>query len=115
MPHLGGLENKVMDVLWGTPSALSVREVHDTLAPTSELAYTTVMTVLDRLAKKHLLTRVRDGRAWLYRPASSREQLLVAEVLLVLRDATADRAQVLSSLVAELDADEKTRLRSLLS
>ena len=40
-----------------------------------EIAYTTVMTVLDRLAKKELVTRVRDGRAWRYLAADSREAL----------------------------------------
>ncbi len=115
MPQLGGLETKVMDVLWGTSAPLSVREVHDALAPASDLAYTTVMTVLDRLAKKQMLTRERDGKAFLYRPAQTRETLLVNEVLLVLRDTSADRDLVLRSLVADLTADERARLKSLLS
>jgi len=85
MPQLGGLESKVMEVLWNASSPLSVREVHDSLSASADLAYTTVMTVLDRLAKKHLLLRDRDGKAWLYRTAASREQLLVGEVLEALR------------------------------
>ena len=45
-----------------------------------DLAYTTVMTVLDRLAKKGLVHRERDGRAYLYPPAQTREEL-VADVM----------------------------------
>ncbi len=86
MPHrsskpLGDLERAVMEQLWALPvgNELTVREVHEALA-NRELAYTTVMTVLDRLAKKQLVTRVRDGRAWRYQAAASREQL-TAETL----------------------------------
>src|SRR5665811_1148648 len=45
MPQLGGLESKVMEVLWNASSPLSVREVHDALSTSADLAYTTVMTV----------------------------------------------------------------------
>lgn len=73
----GDLERAVMEQLWarGAEPGTSVRAVHEALAGERDLAYTTVMTVLDRLAKKGLATRERDGRAWLYRAASSREQL----------------------------------------
>src|SRR5450759_169099 len=80
MPQLVVLESKVMEVLWNASSPLSVRKVHDSLSASADLAYTTVMTVLDRLAKKHLLLRDRDGKAWLYRTAASREQLLVEDL-----------------------------------
>ncbi|MHB1009523.1 MAG: BlaI/MecI/CopY family transcriptional regulator [Propionibacteriaceae bacterium] len=52
------------------PAPLSVRGVHDAL-DSSELAYTTIMTVLDRLARKRILLRERDGKAWLYRVVGS--------------------------------------------
>ncbi|MCG2805882.1 MAG: BlaI/MecI/CopY family transcriptional regulator [Propionicimonas sp.] len=58
-----------MSILWSRPDWVSVREVHERLAVERDLAYTTVMTVLDRLAKKGLATRYLEGRAWLYRPA----------------------------------------------
>lgn len=70
-----------MEQLWALPEDgwLSVREVHERLID-RDLAYTTVMTVLDRLAKKDLVSRERAGRAWRYRAASTRDQL-TAEVL----------------------------------
>lgn len=67
-----------MDVLWDADGRLSVREVHERLGEDRDLAYTTVMTVLDRLAKKKVVTRVRHGRAWQYRPTGSREEMTAA-------------------------------------
>ena len=57
------------------PDGATVREVLERFDGQREIAYTTVMTVLDRLAKKELVTRVRDGRAWRYLAADSREAL----------------------------------------
>ena len=114
MPQFGGLESKVMDVLWDASSPLSVREVHDALSTSADLAYTTVMTVLDRLAKKQLLARERDGKAWLYRPAATREELLIAEIRLALRHPAVDRLAVVTSVAEELSAAERRHLTSLL-
>ncbi|MCC6496007.1 MAG: BlaI/MecI/CopY family transcriptional regulator [Propionibacteriaceae bacterium] len=81
MAAMGELEQAVMDILWNRPEPLSVRDVHELLARDRDLAYTTVMTVLDRLAKKKLVVRNLDGRAWLYRPAKSRAAQIAAEML----------------------------------
>ena len=80
MSLLGELERAVMEVLWRTDAAHSVRDVHAALAD-RDLAYTTVMTVLDRLAKKGVCTRQLDGRACAYRPAKRCIDLHVEEVL----------------------------------
>jgi predicted transcriptional regulator len=68
---LGHLEEGVMEVLW-THGESNVRDVVSAL-PRS-LAYTTVMTTLDRLFKKTLLCRRKVERAFLYSPRLSREQ-----------------------------------------
>lgn len=60
----------------GSPHlGVTVKDVQHGLAKTRDLAYTTVLTVLDRLAKKGVVERDRDGRAWRYRPVASREEL----------------------------------------
>jgi predicted transcriptional regulator len=68
-----------MEHLWATesqsPGGVTVREVHDAIGIDRGLAYTTLMTVLDRMAKKDLVNRERDGRAWRYTPAASRDAL----------------------------------------
>src|ERR1700691_2346599 len=69
---LGPLEQRMLDALWARGSA-TVREVVDGVC--QSLAYTTVMTTLDRLFKKGLLTRSEEGRAFRYTPRFSREEL----------------------------------------
>ncbi len=69
---LGPLERRVLDSLWRQPSAASVRDLQPEYRP---IAYTTLMTTLDRLYRKGLLERVKDGRAFRYRPKYSREEL----------------------------------------
>ena len=114
MAHLGGLETKVMDVLWSTSSPLSVREVHESLTPSSDLAYTTILTVLDRLAKKGLATRTRAGKAWSYSPASSREALLISEIQVVLHHPGIDRLAVVTAVAERLTEAERSHLTALL-
>ncbi|WP_205705257.1 BlaI/MecI/CopY family transcriptional regulator [Kineococcus indalonis] len=70
-----------MDRLWGAGRPLTVREVHEQLAAHRKIAYTTVMTVLDRLAKKAVVRQEREGRAFRYSPVASREQM-VADLML---------------------------------
>lgn len=69
-----------MDVLWDRGAPATVREVADALHD-RELAYTTVMTVLDRLAGKDMVERERAGRAWSYRPAAPRAAF-IARIML---------------------------------
>ena len=92
MPVFGDLEQAVMDVLWASSAALSVRDVQAALAPSRELAYTTVMTVMDRLAKKGQLTRELDGRAWMYLPTHSWAELVSNEIIALLRTGPPEQA-----------------------
>jgi predicted transcriptional regulator len=92
--RLGELERAIMDVLWEDPEPLTVRQVSGRLTD-RDLAHTTVMTVLDRLAKKGFARRERDGRAWRYRAAESREAY-VTELMLNALDQTGDRQAALA-------------------
>lgn len=69
---LGKLEREVMDEAW-LRGEVSVRDAHR--AFDERIAYTTLMTTLDRLYKKGLLNRRKEGRAFLYSPRVSPEQL----------------------------------------
>ena len=69
---LGELETLVMEVAWSN-LALTVREVCNQLQDGRQRAYTTIMTTMDRLHRKGMLQRSKDGNAWRYRPALSRE------------------------------------------
>jgi len=70
--QLGPLESRLLEAVW-TRGSVTVREL---IADGDlKIAYTTVMTTLDRLYKKQLLNRTAEGRAFRYTPRISREEL----------------------------------------
>ena len=71
LEQLGKLESELMELIWKRGEA-SVRDLYDDLAP--RLAYTTVMTTLDRLFKKGILNRRLVNRAFYYRAQENRQQ-----------------------------------------
>ncbi len=73
IPTLGKLEREVMEQVWRDGGEVSVRAVH--LSFGERIAYTTLMTTLDRLYKKNLLARRKDGRAFLYAARVSTTEL----------------------------------------
>ena len=102
-----------MERLWDAAGSLSVREVLERLTGERKLAYTTVMTVLDNLHRKGLVTRKKDGRAYRSRPVSTREQYtatLMEEVLAT----GGDRGAALLHFVGQMSAQEAARLRAAL-
>jgi predicted transcriptional regulator len=75
VPELGPLEREVMELIWRRPeeaAEVSVRDIH--VAFEGRLAYTTLMTTLDRLRKKGLLERRKEGRAFFYSPRFSPDE-----------------------------------------
>lgn len=76
LTRLGDLERAVMDHLWSRQEPQTVRQVHEALSARRDLAYTTVMTVLQRLAKKNLVSQIRNNRAHRYAPVHGRDELV---------------------------------------
>lgn len=62
-----------MTTLWRLHEG-TVREIHDMLASHKPRAYTTIMTIMDRLTRKQIVTRQRVGRAWRYQANLSRQE-----------------------------------------
>ncbi|WP_354641206.1 BlaI/MecI/CopY family transcriptional regulator [Kitasatospora camelliae] len=75
---LGELENDIMTRVWQWNRPVTVREVLEDLRSERDIAYTTVMTVLDKLHRKGWLRREQVGRAYRYEPVSSREAYTAA-------------------------------------
>ena len=98
---LGDLEREVMTQLWTAGEPLTVRQVHERVSRDRELAYTTVMTVLDRLAKKGVVTQQRADRAYRYAPAQTREEMTAA-VMLDALSASPDQDAALAYFVGQL-------------
>lgn len=72
-PRLGDLEGAVLEALWAH-GPLSTPAVHLEVGAARGLAYTTILTVLQRLTKKALVTRREDGKAHVYAAALTRDE-----------------------------------------
>jgi predicted transcriptional regulator len=115
--QLGELEADVMGVVWERGRA-TVQDVKDALEPRRSLAYTTVMTVMSRLAEKGLLNREKEGRAYYYTPAASQENVagsLLQSLIHRLYDGATGKAiaQLLES-DEQVDDAELERLEALI-
>ncbi|HET9874938.1 MAG TPA: BlaI/MecI/CopY family transcriptional regulator [Mycobacterium sp.] len=116
LTHLGNLERAVMDHLWSASEPQTVRQVHEALSLQRDLAYTTVMTVLQRLAKKNLVSQIRDDRAYRYAPVRGRDEL-VAGLMVDALDQAVDsggRQAALVHFVERVGVDEAEALRRAL-
>ena len=91
---LAPLELDCMNTLWPMGEG-TVREIRDNLAPRRPRAYTTIMTIMDRLARKGVVERRKIGRAYIYRPNLSAEEA---------------RAQALSQVVENFFGGSKEAL-----
>jgi predicted transcriptional regulator len=97
--QLGPLEQRLLETIWTRHSA-TIRELVDD--GYDDLAYTTVLTTLDRLFTKNLLTRKPEGRAFRYAPRFTREELrreITGEAFRQLLDASPVASMPLSDLV----------------
>lgn len=121
---MGELEQAVLEALWDldasrrradTPDehGASGREVHERLVG-RDLAYTTVMTVLDRLVRKDLVVRQRDGRAFRYAPRLTRAAMTAELMHEALEGTRGDREQALVSFVGEASDEDLAALRRAL-
>lgn len=110
---LGELEAAVMDRVWAAGRPMTVRDVLIELTATRELAYTTVMTVLDNLHKKGWLRREMVSRAWVYVPVATREQYS-AQLMESALNASADSSVTLMHFVQAIGQDEIEALQAAL-
>jgi BlaI family penicillinase repressor len=82
---LAPLELDCMNILWPVGEG-TVREIRDRLAERRPRAYTTIMTIMDRLARKGIVERRKVGRAYLYRPNLSAEDARSAALAQVIEN-----------------------------
>ena len=110
---LGELEREILAICWSRRD-LSVRGACELLG--SSIAYTTVMTTMDRLYKKGLLSREKVGRAFVYSPTATREELegaVAAELVHSLLDRQGEPLPILSSLVDAVSERDRALLDEL--
>lgn len=72
---LGQLESAVMDVVWASVGNVQVADVHTGMPSEMRGAYNTVKTTMERLVEKGILSRIKQGKAYHYQAAVTREEL----------------------------------------
>ena len=110
---LGALEREVMDIAW-REDEINVRAACEQL--TAPVAYTTVMTTMDRLFKKGLLARRKVGRAFLYRATVSQQELegvVASELVTSLLERDGKALPLMSSLVDAVSDRDRALLDEL--
>jgi len=95
--RFGPLEWRVLESLWQREDHASVRELQP-LFP--EIAYTTLMTTLDRLFRKGVLHRIKRGRAFLYEPRLTRQEFESVRAASALKTAIAGHEGTLTPLMS---------------
>ena len=95
--RLGPLEWRVLETLWTRSASASVRDLQPEF---NEIAYTTLMTTMDRLFRKGVLDRTKQGRAFLYAPRLTRHEFESARATDALRVALDGNSADLSPLLS---------------
>ena len=111
---LGELERAVMECVWSAPAPVTVRDVVARLDRTPAPAYNTVMTVLDRLARKRAVARERDGRAYRY-TASIPRAAFEADRMTAVLDEASDRPAVLTQFAESISAADRAELAAVIA
>lgn len=112
MRTFGELEGRIMRVVWQRAAPATVRDVHGELARERPLAYTTVMTVMERLWRKGVLDRTPRGRAFEYSPVQT-EAEHTAELMAEVLKGTRDRHAALAHFVGGLRKSDGDQLLDL--
>ncbi len=111
----GDLEEKVMEVLWKKGNA-TVSEVKKALK--DEFAHTTIMTILDRLYKKGILKREKEGKGYRYFPIVSKEEFERMVAKKVVKDITKTNPSLaiaaFEGIVENLSKEDIEKLKKLI-
>lgn len=109
----GDLESVVMDRVWDRFDPVTVREIHNEIALTRDIAYTTVMTTMDNLHRKGWLERERSGKAFHYWPTMTRERY-GAQLMREALGAGGRFDLVMAHFVDDMSTEESEGLRAVL-
>ncbi len=108
----GELQSQLMAAMWRLRIG-TVGQIRADLPARYRGAYTTIQTVLNRLADRRLLVRERQGRGFVYRPAISEAQYLSGIIRQTLAGASsAARRAALASIIGDMGSGELAELRA---
>ena len=110
---LGDLETDIMEIIW-QKGELTVRQVYEMLQEKRTIAYTTVMTVMSRLADKGLLQKIKEGNAFLYRAPSTKEEFTRSTLKKVINELMADfSAPAISQFLDSIEDADPEKMEEL--
>lgn len=112
MPPLGDLEVAVLEVVWASPGC-SAKEAHTQIGTARGISPNTVQSTLERLYRKQLLTRRKQGHAFRYSASVGREQLIASCIRETLGRFGGDAAASLAAFVDAADDIDETTLARL--
>jgi len=102
---LSTLEADIMNIVWDYRK-ITVREVHETMLEEGYIPYTTVMAAMNNMAQKGLLKQNRNGKAYIYSAAVSRDNMAKSIVDTVVEKVLGGTATPLVSHLLKLKKDE---------
>lgn len=115
MKVLGELESQIMEIIWTQNSPVSVKNINLALSKKRPIAYTTVMTVMARLASKGILTREIKGQSYIYKPNLSRDKFIARAVHGIFSSAISSLGEgVLAHFIKEIKKINPAKRRELL-
>ena len=113
---IGSLEADILAIIWERQRA-TVRDVYETLREQRTIAYTTVMTVMNNLVKKHLLAQDKTAIAYVYTPAipgrEVAQTVLRSVVHKLIEDKTGTAVSMLLGLEKDLTDEQLDELRGM--
>jgi predicted transcriptional regulator len=112
---LGELEKEIMDIMWNATKPLTVRVVFELLKKKRKIAYTTAMTVMNRLVEKKILKRLNEGKAYVYKATYSKDKFLTRTSRQIIRSFISSFGETaIAHFVDEVDKIPKERRGKLL-
>ena len=91
---LGELEIEIMDLFWENHKPTTGRVVFDSIKTRRKIAYTTVMTIMNRLVEKRMLKRIPDGKAYSYKANYSKDKFLSIISKQILKNLTTNFGEI---------------------
>ena len=112
---LGNLESEVMEIIWNQKGGASVKCVTEILNKKRQIAYTTVMTVMARLANKGVLVRRMSGVSYLYKPKVTKDQFIAKAAHSIFSSAVSSLGdEVLAHFIKEIQKTSPKKRQELL-
>jgi len=112
---LGELESEIMEIIWRQKVTTSVKDITKLLEKKRKIAYTTVMTIMARLANKGVLVRRLNGPSYLYKPKVTKEQFIAKAVHGIFSSAVATLGEeALTHFVKEIQKIDPKKRQQLL-